>query len=94
MCFKSKEIKFERPVLFLGHLKISLVSECRYLGNTISEKNCDQDINRQMRTFYSNTNILLRSFRNVILMLNVTYSRCIVKIYIVHLFGLILVKQQ
>ena len=27
-----------RPVLFLGDLKIPLVSECKYLGITISEK--------------------------------------------------------
>ena len=33
MCFKSKTIKFERP-----DLKIPLVSECKYLGITISEK--------------------------------------------------------
>ena len=62
MCFKSKTIKFERPDLFLGDLKIPLVSECKYLGITISEKNCDQDIHRQMRKFYSNANILLRRF--------------------------------
>ena len=92
MCFKSKAIKFKRPVLLLGELDISLVSQCRYLGNTISEINCDHDINRQMRNFYYNANILLGIFRNVLLMLNVIYSRCIVLIYIVNLFGLILVK--
>ena len=52
----------QKPVLLLGVLVIPLVSQCRYLGITISEKNCDQDINRQMRTFYSNANILLRRF--------------------------------
>ena len=52
MCFKSKTIKFKRLVLLLGELEIPLVSQCRYLGITISEKNCDQDINRQMRKFY------------------------------------------
>ena len=62
MCFKSKEIKFKIPVLLLGELEIPLVSQCRYLGITISEKNCDHDINRQIRKFYSNTNILLRRF--------------------------------
>ena len=62
MCFKSQAIKFERPVLFLGDLKILLVSECKYLGITISEKNCDQDIHRQMRKFYFNANILLIMF--------------------------------
>ena len=40
MCFKSKEIKFKRPVLLLVDLEIPLVSQCRYLGITISEKNC------------------------------------------------------
>ena len=48
MCFKSKTIKFERPDLFLGDLKILLVNECKYFGITISEKNCDQDLHRQM----------------------------------------------
>ena len=38
MCFKSKTIKFERPDLSLGDLKIPLVSECKYFGITISEK--------------------------------------------------------
>ena len=57
MCFKSKAIKFKRPDLFLGDVKIPLVSECKYLGITISEKNCDQDIHRQMRKCYSNANI-------------------------------------
>ena len=62
MCFKSKAIKFKTPVLLLGELEILLVSQCRYLGITITEKNCDHDINRQMRKFYSNANILLRRF--------------------------------
>ena len=62
MCFKSKTIKFVRLDLFLGDLKIPLVSECKYFGITISEKSCDQDIHRQMRKFYYNAKILLRRF--------------------------------
>ena len=62
MCFKSKAIKFKRPVLLLGELDIPLVSQCIYLGITISEKNCDHDINRQMIFLNSNANILLRRF--------------------------------
>ena len=62
MCFKPNEIKFKIPVLLLDDLEIPLVSQCRYLGITISEKNCDHDINRQMRKFYSNANILLIRF--------------------------------
>ena len=61
MCFKSKAIKLKRPVLLLGDLVVPLVSQCRYFGITISEKNCDQDINRQMRKCI-NANILLRRF--------------------------------
>ena len=62
MCLKFKAIIFKIPVLLLGELEIPLVSQCRYLGITISEKNYDHDINRQIRKFYSNTNILLRRF--------------------------------
>ena len=43
-------------------LDIPLVSQCRYLGITISETNCGHDINRQMKIMYSNANILLRRF--------------------------------
>ena len=39
LCFKSKAIKFKRPVLLIVDLEIHLVSQCRYLGITISEKN-------------------------------------------------------
>ena len=51
---------FTNTRVFLGDLKIPLVIECKYLDITISEKNCDQDIHRQMRNFYSNANILRR----------------------------------
>ena len=44
-----------------------------------------------MIKFYSNANMILR---NVLLMLNAIYSRCIVLICVVHLFGMIIVKQQ
>ena len=44
-----------------------------------------------MGKLYSNANILL-NFRNVLLILNVIYSRCIILIYIVHLFGFTIVK--
>ena len=77
-CFKSKTIKFERPNLFLSDLKIPLVSECKYLGITISEKNCDQDIHRQMIKKILTLIYCLEGFRNVLLMLNAIYSRFIV----------------
>ena len=50
VCVKSEEIKYKIPVLFVGDLEIPLVNQCTYLGITISEKNCDQDINRLIKT--------------------------------------------
>ena len=38
------------------------VTDCRYLGGTISVKNCDLDLKRQKRRFYETINILLRKF--------------------------------
>ena len=39
-----------------------MVSQYIYLSITISEKNCDLDINIQTRKSYSNGNILLKMF--------------------------------
>ena len=36
----------------------------------------------------------LEGYQNVLLMLNAIYSRCIVQICIIHLFGMILPKEQ
>ena len=44
----------------LNELEISMVEHCRYLGITISTKNSDLDINRQMRKLHVNANLLLR----------------------------------
>ena len=43
-------------------MSIPNVTGCRYLGITISVKNCDLDLKRQKRRFYANTNMLLRKF--------------------------------
>ena len=51
-----------KDLICLGDLKIPLVSECKYLGLTINEENCDQDIHRQIRKTYPNANILLIMF--------------------------------
>ena len=37
-CFKATSIKFERPTLHFGQLSIPNVTDCRYLGITISVK--------------------------------------------------------
>ena len=62
LCFKATTIKFERPTLYFGQMSIPNVTDCRYLGITISVKNCDLDLKRQKRRFYANTNMLLRKF--------------------------------
>ena len=61
-CFKATTIKFERPTLYFGQMSIPNVTDCRYLGITISVKNCDLDLKCQKRRFYANTNMLLRKF--------------------------------
>ena len=38
------------------------VTDCRYLGITISVKKCDLDLKRQKRRFYASTNVLWRKF--------------------------------
>ena len=45
-----------------AHLKISIVENCKYLGITISTKNSDLDLKRQMRKIYANANLLMRKF--------------------------------
>ena len=39
-----------------------MVEQCRYLGTTISIKNSELDLKRQMRKMYANANVLLRKF--------------------------------
>ena len=62
LCFKSKSIKITQPSFYLNLLKFPIVENCRYLGITISTKNSDLDVKRQMREIYANTNLLLRKF--------------------------------
>ena len=62
LCFKSKAIKIKQPSFFLSELQIPMVEHCRYLGITISTKNSDLDIKRQMRKIHVNANLLLRMF--------------------------------
>ena len=62
LCFKRKDLKISPPTFFLDQSKIPLVEQCRYLGTTISIKNSDLDLKRQMRNMYANANLLLRKF--------------------------------
>ena len=62
LCFKNNAIKIKQPSFYLSHLKIPTVENCKYLGITISTKNSDLDLKRQMRKIYANANLLLRKF--------------------------------
>ena len=62
LCYKATTIKFKRPTLHIGQINIPNVTDCRYLCITISVKNCDLDLKRQMRKCYANANMLLRKF--------------------------------
>ena len=62
LCFKPTSIKFERPCFFLGEKIIPKVTQCKYLSVIISDHNCDADLKRQMRKFYTNANMLTRKF--------------------------------
>ena len=43
-------------------MSIPNVTDCRYLGITISVKNCDLDLKHRKKRFYENINMLLRKF--------------------------------
>ena len=94
LCFKATTIKFERPTLYFGQMSIPNVTDCRYLGITISVKNCDLDLKRQKRRFYANTNMLLRKFVKCLPDVNVIYLKHIVVTCTVHHSGTILLKLQ
>ena len=61
LCFKDTTILFEGLTLHFGQISIPNVTDCRYLGITISVKNSDLDLKRQMRKCYD-ANMLLRKF--------------------------------
>ena len=60
---KSFSLCFKNNAIFLScSLKIPIVENCKYLEITISTKNSDLDLKRQMRKIYANANLLLRKF--------------------------------
>ena len=67
LCFKQNALKVSSPFFFLDQMKIPTVEQWIYLGITISVKNSDLDIKRQMRKMYANVNLLLGNFQNVLL---------------------------
>ena len=60
--FITRTVKISRPQLYLDTLVIPHVSECKYLGIIVCQKNCDRDLKRQMKKFNANANMLLRRF--------------------------------
>ena len=58
LCFKSKQIKFDRPCFYLNRLEIPRVDKYKYLGIKICTINCDIDLKRQLRKFYADIKIL------------------------------------
>ena len=62
LCFEASTITFDKVTLYFGQMSIPSVTNCKYLGITISVKNCDLDLKRQKRIFYVITNMLLRKF--------------------------------
>ena len=59
---KTTLLKLNSHHFFLNDLKITLAENCRYLEITMSTKNSDLDLKRQMRKIYANANLLLRKF--------------------------------
>ena len=84
----------ERPTLYFGQMSIPNVTDCRYLGITISVKNCDLGLKRQKRRFYANTNMLLRKFVKCSPDVKCYLLKHIVVTCTVHHSGTILLKLQ
>ena len=63
------------------------MEQCKYLGTTVSIKNSDFDLKREMKKMHANANLLLRKFSKC--SVNVKCLRLTALIYIVHPCGLI-----
>ena len=49
LCFIPRTVKISRPQLYLDTLVIPHVSECKYLGIIVCQKNYGRDLKRQMK---------------------------------------------
>ena len=54
LCFIPDTLKCGKPARYKDDLLIPNVSECKYLGTIICQKNCDLEIKRQMKKLYAN----------------------------------------
>ena len=94
--FNVNPLKSLNHYFFLNFLKIPIVESCKYPSITISTKNSDLDLKRQMRKIYANTNLLLRKFSKWSVDVKCYLFKKIrhtVLIYIVHQCGLTALKQ-
>ena len=92
LCFKATTIKFKGPTLHIGQINIPNVIDCRYLGITISVKNCDLELKRQMRKCYANANMLLGKFVKCSPDVKCYLFKTYCSTYTVHHSGMILLK--
>ena len=90
---KAKLLKLSSLYFFLNELEIPKMEHCRYFGITISTRNSDLDIKRQMKKYMLMPIYCEESFLDVLLKLNVTCLRQTVLICIAHRCGLTAPKQ-
>ena len=57
LCFRPKQVKINPPRYVLGKQTFPTVDKCKYLGIIVSETNCDGDLKKQMRKYYTNANM-------------------------------------
>ena len=88
-CFRylPRTVKIRRPQLYLDTLVIPHISECKYLGIIVCQKNCDRDLKRQMKRFYANANMLLRRFSKCSIPVKCYLFKTYVQIYPVLHYG-------
>ena len=59
---KPNWIKIKPPIFALGEKVIPSVDQSKYVGIIINVKKCDAALNRQMKKYCANDNMLLRKF--------------------------------
>ena len=75
LCFKHKHVKFDRPCFYFNLLLLEIprLDQCKHLGILlINTKNCEVDLNRQIRKFDVN-------FLHEMLMFSSNFLICLFK---------------
>ena len=89
LCFLPRTLKISRPQLYLDTLVIPHVSECKYLGIIVCQKNCDRDLKIQIKKIYANANMLLRRFSKCSIPVKCYLFKTYCSFYIVLHYGII-----